>query len=153
MTHGESFRANVNTAWDIFSDSPCHFDSMLAGDNAKNIAAASVAMALAKRVLPVPGGAEEQEPRRFRVQNPRFEELGVGQGHQDALLHHLFGLVQAADRIEAHVDIFRKHHLLQQPLLVLIGQFNGRHFVASFTGCFGALGAFVFTQHLQSGGV
>ena len=48
----------ANNIWitKYFSDSPTHFDIKSDEDIAKNVASASVAHALAKKVFPVPGG-------------------------------------------------------------------------------------------------
>mmetsp|Transcript_12860 Transcript_12860/g.37047 ORF Transcript_12860/g.37047 Transcript_12860/m.37047 type:complete len:237 (-) Transcript_12860:460-1170(-) len=48
--------ATLNKAFTIFSDSPCHFDVSEDADTAKNDALHSAATALARKVLPLPGG-------------------------------------------------------------------------------------------------
>merc|ERR1711871_1790118 len=53
--------AMLNRFFTSLSDSPCHFDTRSEEETAKNFASASVATALAKYDLPVPGGAEQQD--------------------------------------------------------------------------------------------
>jgi hypothetical protein len=49
-------RAISNRLRTNLSDSPCHFDTKSADDTEKNVESASVATALARYDLPVPGG-------------------------------------------------------------------------------------------------
>jgi hypothetical protein len=56
MMDGLFSRASSNSVLTSFSLSPSHLEVRSAEDTDKNVAAASVATALAKKLLPVPGG-------------------------------------------------------------------------------------------------
>ena len=64
MTLGWRSRAILKSARTIFSDSPTYFEVRDAADAAKKLLALdSVATALARKVLPVPGGPKNKTPR------------------------------------------------------------------------------------------
>ena len=54
--------ANSKSYLTIFSDSPCHLDTKSDDDTEKNVESHSVAHALAKKLLPVPGGPYNNIP-------------------------------------------------------------------------------------------
>ncbi len=59
---GFDSRAISNICFTNLSLSPCHFDTRSEDDMAKNVESASVATALAKNDLPVPGGPYNRIP-------------------------------------------------------------------------------------------
>ena len=65
-----------------FSDSPLHFDTIVAALILKNVVLISVATALAKRVLPVPGGPNNNIP--FQGSNKPVKKWGYFIGHNKA---------------------------------------------------------------------
>lgn len=62
MTDGLFFLAISNNARISFADSPTHFETKSEEDTEKKVALHSVAHALAKNVLPVPGGPYNNIP-------------------------------------------------------------------------------------------
>ncbi|BAS73233.1 Os01g0623550 [Oryza sativa Japonica Group] len=62
MIAGASLAARLNKAWMHFSDSPYHFDVILAIEMFKKLAPAAFARALASIVFPVPGGPNSRTP-------------------------------------------------------------------------------------------
>mmetsp|Transcript_24543 Transcript_24543/g.50702 ORF Transcript_24543/g.50702 Transcript_24543/m.50702 type:complete len:214 (+) Transcript_24543:1013-1654(+) len=69
-----SARDSSNSVLTSFSDSPCHLDTRSDDEIAKNLASASVATALARYDLPVPGGPY----RRIPFQGLRFPTKSCG---------------------------------------------------------------------------
>ena len=62
MTEGCLARATAKSVFTIFSPSPIHFDISDEAEMEKNVDFASVAIAFAMSVLPVPGGPKSSRP-------------------------------------------------------------------------------------------
>jgi hypothetical protein len=94
-------RARRNRPETYCSDSPYHFDSRSEDFVPMKFASDSHATALAKRVLPVPGGPNSYAP----------DGLWVFEREFDTFTQHLLNLFQAADIFPTHV---RQDHDLPQ---------------------------------------
>ncbi|PKI56896.1 hypothetical protein CRG98_022725 [Punica granatum] len=68
---GETFAARVNRARTFFSSSPNHLEVMVDMDTLMKLAPASLAMALASIVFPVPGGPNSRIPLQGFKRPPR----------------------------------------------------------------------------------
>ncbi|GMP70388.1 hypothetical protein CsSME_00029260 [Camellia sinensis var. sinensis] len=76
---GETFAASVNKARTFFSSSPNHFEVMVDIETLMKLAPASLAMAFASIVFPVPGGPKSNIPLQG-LRSPPLKRSGLRRG-------------------------------------------------------------------------
>uniref|UniRef100_A0A0A9CK03 Uncharacterized protein n=1 Tax=Arundo donax TaxID=35708 RepID=A0A0A9CK03_ARUDO len=76
---GATLAAKLNNARTFFSSSPNHFDVMVDIDTLMKLAPASLAIALASIVFPVPGGPNSKIPRQG-LRSPPLKRSGRRRG-------------------------------------------------------------------------
>ncbi|KAF4354808.1 hypothetical protein F8388_018012 [Cannabis sativa] len=103
---GETLAAKVKRALTFFSSSPNHFDVMVDMETLMKLAPASLAMAFAIIVLPVPGGPNSNIPLQG-FNNPPLKRSGVftGAGIELSAASFFVAEIAAADNVSAP-DLF-----------------------------------------------